>query len=98
MAGGNQNFYQNTGFFGLNNSVMLGGQEMTINGVTNMNSMITSYQSAMSGTVSLNSIIGSDNCEINIGTDSGFLFSEASTLRRVYQSFMIGGFQSIIAE
>ena len=97
MAGGNNNLYRNSGFFGLNNSVMLGGQEMTINGASNMNNMITSYQSAMSGTVSLNSIISSDNCKINTGTESGLIFSEQSNLRNVYQSFMVGSSQSTIS-
>ena len=96
MAGGNNNLYRNSGLLGSNNSVMLGGQEMTINGITNMNSMITSYQSAMSGTVSLNTIMTSDNCNINTGTESFIIGSEQSNLRNVYQSMLLGTFQSNI--
>jgi len=96
MAGGNNNLYRNSGIFGFNNSVMLGGQNMIINGTTNFNSMITSYQSAMSGTVSLNTIMASDNCKINTGTESIIIGSEQSNLRNVYQSMLLGTYQSNI--
>ena len=96
ILGGNNSTYRNTNIFGVNNSAMIGGSYMSITGSSNMNFMSTSNLSKMLGLVSLNTIIGSDECEINGGTESVIIGSEESNLKNVYQSMLLGTYQSNI--
>jgi hypothetical protein len=97
ILGGDNSTYRNTGGSGLNNSAMIGGTYMSITGISNMNLMSTSNQSKMLGTVSYNTMIGNDNCEINVGSQSTIIGSDQSILGNVIQSTLFGTYQSTIS-
>jgi hypothetical protein len=59
--------------------------------------MSTSNQSKMLGTVSYNTMIGNDNCEINVGSQSTIIGSDQSILGNVIQSTLFGTYQSTIS-
>ena len=97
ILGGDNSTYRNTGGSGLNNSAMIGGTYMSITGISNMNLMSTSNQSKMLGTVSYNTMIGNDNCEINVGSQSTIIGSDQSILGNVVQATLLGTYQSTIS-